>query len=809
MSAEPSVRRSISHYEILAPLGKGGMGEVYVAFDTTLQRKVALKAVRQDRQLNEEGRARLLREARILGQLDHPGICRVYDYVSDGDTDYLVLELIDGQSLRDAMRRPLDRAARQRISEQVAQALVVAHAAGIVHRDLKPENVMLLADGNAKVLDFGLARAFDAPVSVRGAVGARLPSNIGAQFDSAGETIGASLSSAVTLGSGSPVTTAHGTLMGTPAYMSPEQAAGETATAPSDMFALGLLLQELHTGSPAYDLKTDFPVLMEQVRRGESRPPAGINRDLCDLIERLKAIAPSQRPTAVDVVERLRRIREKPARRLRLALAAVLLLAAVSGAVKYTIDLGRERNAAVLAREDATRRRDQAEILIGFMLGDLRKKLQPVGRLDLLDAVGEKAMGYFAAVPASALSHDEVRRRSQAIYQIGEVSRQRGDLKAASARFKESLDLIAAVAQRDPENPQWQVDLAASHFYAGDALRLQGDLEGAMRHFAAYRDIGDALAVRDPKNPDWLLESSYGHSNVAAVLEAMGDLEGARRELAASLEMKRRVLAARPGREADEALATGHNRLAVVLEKLGDGKDAMTHHHADFDIRKRIAEQHPEDMTAQLRLAVSASFVGWLAQDHGDDDRAREYYTLRLATLERLTARDPANVDWQRELAIAEARMAAIDRLAGRLAAAMSRVTRAVAILVPLAAKDSTLVRRQRDAAEAEIEMASVHLAAGRKAPALAIAARAVARLEGVLAKSPTDTNARRMLAEAYLVSGRFEAARATLEPAAATVHERRFLKTWALVLRGLGREGEADAISARLRDTGFRPFTP
>ena len=98
-------RRTISHYEILAPLGKGGMGEVYVAFDTTLQRRVALKVVRQDRQLNDEGRARLLREARILSQLDHPGICRVFDYVSADGHDYLVLELIEGRSLREALRR--------------------------------------------------------------------------------------------------------------------------------------------------------------------------------------------------------------------------------------------------------------------------------------------------------------------------------------------------------------------------------------------------------------------------------------------------------------------------------------------------------------------------------------------------------------------------------------------------------------------------------------------------------------------------------------------------------------------------------
>ena len=800
------------------------MGEVYVAFDTTLQRKVALKAVRQDRRLDDEARARLLREARILSQLDHPGICRVYDYVSDGDTDYLVLELIDGRSLREAMEGALDSAAIMRIAEQVTQALIVAHAAGVVHRDLKPENIMLLPDGNAKVLDFGLARAFDpsGPIRAESSAATRLPLDIGTQFDSGSETFAGAGCTHLTIES--PLHTAHGMLLGTPRYMSPEQASGEPATAASDMYAFGLVLQELYTGKAPYAMDADLPTLLERVRNAETLQPAGLSRDLADLIARLKARAPSQRPTALETGERLRWIREKPRRRLRYAFAAGLLLAAIAGGVKYTVDLAQERTAAVLAREDATRRRDQAEDLIGFMLGDLRNKLRGVGRLDVLDSVGDKAMAYFAAVPAAALSDDEMRRRSQALYQIGEVRKARGDLKGAAARFTESLDLISTLAQRDPQNPESQVSLAASHFYVGDALRLQGDLAGAMRHFSAYRDIGDALAARDPKNLDWLLESSYGHSNVASVLEALGDLEAARRELTLSLDLKRQLAAARPDhREWQEALGTGHNRLAVVLEKLGEGRAAFDHHAQDFKIRKSIAERYPDDMGAHQRLAISASFVARLAHDHGNDAQAREIYLLRLAALERLAAREPANADWQRELGIAEARMGGLERVSGNLRGAAARVQRATAILRPLAEKDLSLVRRRRDAAEADLELALVHLQAKRPAAAMEASSRAVTALDAVLAKSPADLDARRLLAEAYLVSadasarqratqrsGEFlERARATLEPVTAEVRERRLQKTWALVLRGLGRTGEADAVAARLRESGFRPFTP
>ena len=153
--------RIVSHYEILQPLGKGGMGEVFEGYDRTLKRKVALKAIRADRRLSTNARARFLREARILSQLDHPSICRIHDYVQEQDSDWLVLELIDGRSLHDALHDGLDVSVKMRVAQQVAQVLIVTHAADIIHRDLKPGNIMLTKHGDTKVLDFGLARSGD------------------------------------------------------------------------------------------------------------------------------------------------------------------------------------------------------------------------------------------------------------------------------------------------------------------------------------------------------------------------------------------------------------------------------------------------------------------------------------------------------------------------------------------------------------------------------------------------------------------------------------------------------------------------
>jgi tRNA A-37 threonylcarbamoyl transferase component Bud32/tetratricopeptide (TPR) repeat protein len=805
---------AISHYEVIGPLGEGGMGEVYVAFDTALQRKVALKAVRRAHRLDESARARLLREARILSQLDHPNICRIYDYVAADDADYLVLELIDGRSLRDALTQRLNRAARMRIAEQVARAFVVAHAAGVIHRDLKPENIMLLPNGDVKVLDFGLARAFENTSTESGAMPNRL---IAAALDNEFETVlpADPLSSHTGI-----VHTAAGALMGSPVYMSPEQARGEPATTASDMFALGLLLQELYSGKRPYQTGLDIHALIESRARGDSVPVEGVSRDIGDLIERLKSLAPSQRPTAVETVDRLRRIRETPARRVRYAAGVVTLVAIAAAGIKYSVDITRERTAAVEAREDAIRRRGQAEALIGFMLGDLRAKLARVGRLDVLDDVGKQAMDYFAAVPPAAMTDEEIYRRSQAVHQLGQVQQAKGDMKGALVAYDESVHLITDVAARNPQNAEWQLGLGTSHFYAGDARRRQGDLDGAMRHFEAYRDIARRLVDRDPNNPTWILELSYGHSNVAAILEGRGDLERARDELALSVGVRQPLITLDPGnREWQEALANAHNRLAIVLDKLADARAALLHFRADLEIRARLRARYPNDTQLQARTAVTESFISSLSMDQGDDAEALAHGLVALGINEALTAHDPANVSWQRELGFSELRLARLQRLQGHYAAAMRRAERAERVLQPLAAKDAAVPRRRFDAAHARFDIGLLHLALGRVAAASAAFASAADTLAAVVASTPKDADARRLLADAWLASADVfhsagdrqraqqlrERARDTLQPLAATLRDRRFQLSWARALIGVGRTQEAANIIARLRSSGFR----
>ncbi len=220
-------------YEILAPLGAGGMGEVYRARDTRLGRDVAVKVLPQHLSSNPEVRARFEREARTVSSLNHPHICTLFDVGREGETDYLVMELVEGETLAQRLAKgPLAPPEMLKLGAQLADALDRAHRAGVIHRDLKPGNVMLTKSG-AKLMDFGLARA----TGLAGPAGA------------SGITHAALTQTPTVAG---PLT-AEGTIVGTFQYMSPEQLEGKEADARSDIWALGCVLYEMACGHRAFE----------------------------------------------------------------------------------------------------------------------------------------------------------------------------------------------------------------------------------------------------------------------------------------------------------------------------------------------------------------------------------------------------------------------------------------------------------------------------------------------------------------------------------------------------------------------------
>jgi eukaryotic-like serine/threonine-protein kinase len=231
-------------YEIVAPLGQGGMGEVYKARDTRLDRLVAIKILPDALAADPMFRERFEREARTISQLDHPHICALYDTGREGDTSYIVMQYLDGETLADRLARaPLPLDDLLRYAAEIADALDRAHRSGVVHRDLKPGNVMLTKTG-AKLLDFGLAK-------------------IGAPVQS-----GSSLSILPTTPAG---LTAQGTILGTFHYMAPEQLEGAEADARTDIFAFGAMLYEMATRRKAFEGRSQATLIAAIIG---SEPPA-------------------------------------------------------------------------------------------------------------------------------------------------------------------------------------------------------------------------------------------------------------------------------------------------------------------------------------------------------------------------------------------------------------------------------------------------------------------------------------------------------------------------------------------------------
>ncbi|MEP6767265.1 MAG: protein kinase [Acidobacteriota bacterium] len=274
----PGERLVAGKYRLDRLIARGGMGAVFVAYHTDLERRVAVKLLRPDSVADPEARERFRREAKAVARINHPAVAALYDYgVLPGGEAYIVMELVVGETLRRALDRegPLSASQAAAIGRRIAQGMAAAHASGVIHRDLKPANIVLPAvpDGRrvAKIVDFSIAKLAEP-----------------------GETL-----------------TGSGAFLGTPRYMSPEQCEGRELDARSDVYALGVLLYEVLSGRPPFEARTPAAIAVKQIR--ESPPPLlrvrpDVPEELARLVMKCLSKDPALRPqTAEEVGAALRR----------------------------------------------------------------------------------------------------------------------------------------------------------------------------------------------------------------------------------------------------------------------------------------------------------------------------------------------------------------------------------------------------------------------------------------------------------------------------------------------------------------------
>jgi len=593
-ASEDLVGRTIGHIRVVEVLGRGGMGAVYRGIDDMLQRQVALKAIRSEFRLHAESKARFLREARILSKIDHPHVCTVHDYIEGEDCDFLVMELVEGRSLRHELEHEPSPQQKMAIARQLLEVLATVHSEGVIHRDLKPDNVMITPNGGIKVLDFGLARSVEEEAVVLAQTRTETDDpELGL------ETTSSSHSASVY------VKTKRGSVMGTIGYMSPEQAQGRPATAASDMYSLGLILQEMFTGHPPFDRSLDPRTLLRLTTEGEGFPVEGLQEDLAALITRLKSLAPGARPSSVDALAELQRIIDRPKRIRRRVMVSAVWLALVLLALGMTVQSFRARREARRAEQEAEASRSAAEFLASMfeiMQPDQRGHDTP--GMEILDDGARRAVEELGDQPLLQASLMDT---------MGEVYRQLG-------LYDKALPLSeGALAIRREQLGEESLEAAHSATNLGVLLTYRGEYDEA-----------ETLLQKALKTQRRLLGDAHPEvveniNNLAVLRYNRGDIDGAESLFREALEMNRQLLG-----EGDPNVAAAINNLAFVLAAKGDYDGAEELFREALELHRRYRGE------GYTGLAESLNNLAWALQEKGDYDAAEPLLRQALSMQRRL-----------------------------------------------------------------------------------------------------------------------------------------------------------------------------
>ena len=725
----------VGHYVLGDQIARGGMGRIRVARDRRLGRTVAIKEILDG---GADARMRFEREVRITARLQHPSIVDVHEAGAwPTGEPFFAMKLVSGRSLDKVIGEATTLDARLALLPNVlavADAIAYAHRERVIHRDLKPQNILVGSFGEVVVIDWGLAKDLtnDVPDLPHG----------GEPAPQSGEQ------------------TVAGRVIGTLAYMPPEQALGQSVDERADVYALGALLFHLLAGRPPVIGSTAQEMLAmivdgPPVSLSEVQP--GVPADLLAIVHKAMAHEAADRyPTARELAEDLRRFQtgqlvgahrystgQRARRWLRrhrtaaVASSAALAVLLAVGGVSLARILRAER-VAETERALAVEHRADAEELMTFMLGDLREKLAPVGKLELLDAVAKKAKTYYDRRTVSRNPKDSLNR---AVVQrnLGAVLHARGDLAAASAQYRGALAIAEALAVADPTNPAAQRELAAAWVALGDALADQGDA----RAMAAYRGglaIREQLAKRSPTDRNLQIDLSKSHDRFGDALAAEGDFPGALSAYRASLAIRDKLAAIEPADiTLQDMISVNHQKIGNALVDQGDLPGALAAHNASLAIAEKVSATDPSNTTWQYSLSISHESVGDDVRDQGDTAQALVHYRASLAIRERLAAVDPKNADWQRTLSISYAKVGEVLNGTGHPSDALAPLRAAGKILDELVAADPTDINAARFRAINHHDIANVFAAQGKASAALAEYRAALALRLKLVAANPTS----------------------------------------------------------------------
>ena len=650
-------------YKTDKEIARGGMGRIVAAEDRRLGRPVALKELLEP---SGDATTRFQREALITARLQHPGIVPVYEAGRwPSGEPFFAMKLVAGRPLDQviAEARTLD----QRIAllprlVAACDAIAYAHSQRISPRDLKPGNILLGDFGETVVIDWGLAKDLDALDGYDSAN--RAPRTPREPNDKRPRT--ATASSTLTVA---------GAVMGTPAYMAPEQARGETVDQRADVFALGAMLYHVLAGAPPYNARTATDViaaaamgrvvpLAERVRRA---PP-----ELVAIVHRAMRALPADRYADAGVfAEELRRFMtgklvdahrytavQRLGRFVKKHRGAVTIAAiAIAGfAVGGTLAVRRivaERDHAQRAEQVANARGLAAERLVDYMFSHVQSQLTQIGRLDLMAGLSAEVKRYYdrlSKVPGGMPVEDET-RMAEAIELIGRAEHQSGKPDQALATWGEAREKLIGLVGSDQSAATFKLRtlVAKLDFEAGAIFQERAKYADAAKDFELARREFEALRKEQPAARDLMLASADNDDQLGDMLRREGKIDEALDQYTAAKALRDQASSQGNGKVTDEvmALSTSHLKLGSIYQNRGQSSLALDEYKASLRLRDSVLQNEPDNAQVQKAVLDTLEQLAALETSVGDDPAAIAMYQRALPIALSLSQRDPTNADWQ------------------------------------------------------------------------------------------------------------------------------------------------------------------
>jgi serine/threonine-protein kinase len=720
---------------------RGGLGEVFVALDSQLNREVALKEIQERFADQVDARFRFLREAEITGKLEHPGVVPVYGLGAYPDGRlYYAMRFIRGETMQDAIQRfhEADEDARRDTGERrlalrellsrfvaMCQAVGYAHARGVIHRDLKPANVMLGEYGETLVVDWGLARLLE-------------------QADPEATTAGAPVQ--VTAGSGS-TSTELGQVLGTPSYMSPEQALGQhdDVGIASEVFALGATLYCLLTGAPPYpghdavvqaargeivparQRKPSVPAALESIcTKAMAARSADRYRKAQTLADEVQRFLADEPVTAYrePLPERLRRWGRR--HRTLVSVGVALLLAGVAalGAGLWFVSAEEQRTAgqrdrAIQAEQEATANLELAQVNLK-LAREAVDECYNVAYKDPLfqgprmekarNLLLRKTLKFYKNFRAQqpndrALQHEEANQWLR----VGNIEQVLVRAKDAQEAYERARNLYRALVAAHPDLPEYQQDLAGTHHNLGILLKALGRREEALKEYQQARTLQWKLVAAHPELSEYQKDLAGTHNILGVLLEALGKREEALLEYQQARTLGLKLVAAHPELpEFQNYLAFTHNHLGLLLRDLGKREEALKEYQQARTLQRKLAAAHPELPEYQNDLAFTYNNLGILLRDLGEREEAlKEYQQARTLGL-KLVAAHPELPEHQKELARTHNGLGNLLRDMGKREEALKEYQEARALGLKLVAAHPDLPEYQHNLASTHFNLGNL-----------------------------------------------------------------------------------------------------